>query len=303
MKTFLLALTLAVFLVGCNASQNEQAVRLTKEDVSDSGVSVEDLLGKLAGVAGDVKWAERAAEGYPGHVRMVTAKVLRPRAKVAQEVELTWLVNLNTKQTQLQSTSIDGRSRPVHEFALILPLLLLDGQASLAAAPSSDHAPLPELHLGATDMTGTLSPEQLDTLDSELGHLAINTGYKTAVLLVPTAGGEPIEQYTAQAITAWQAGDERKLLIAVFKDDKTLRIEVGREMSSVVPDAFARAVIDEGIVPHLRQNDFYGGLRAGLDRIEARIDAEQAKPQPRRSRELPNSGAKDVHELPGAVRS
>ncbi|HLE66187.1 MAG TPA: TPM domain-containing protein, partial [Burkholderiales bacterium] len=51
----------------------------------------------------------------------------------------------------------------------------------------------------------------------------------------------------------------------------------------VLPDATAKRIIEEDIVPRFKQGDFHGGVRAGTDRILRVIEGEQLLPTPQRA--------------------
>jgi uncharacterized protein len=72
------------------------------------------------------------------------------------------------------------------------------------------------------------------------------------------------------------------VLLLVAKDDRRLRIEVGYRLEGAIPDAIARRVVDEDIVPLFKQGNFYGGISAGTDRVSKLIEGE-SMPPPRRT--------------------
>ena len=64
------------------------------------------------------------------------------------------------------------------------------------------------------------------------------------------------------------------LLLVVAKNDRKLRIEVAKALEGAVPDLAARQIIDRQIGPAFRNNDYAGGLNAGVDALMARIQGE-----------------------------
>lgn len=146
---------------------------------------------------------------------------------------------------------------------------------------------VPPLTARATDLTGTLSPSQRDALEQELRAFETRKGSQIAVLIVPTTQPEVIEQYALRVAEAWKLGrkgvDDGALLL-VAKDDRALRIEVGYGLEGAIPDAVANRVIDEIIVPFLKQGDFYGGIQAGVARLIRLVDGEPLPPPQARDR-------------------
>lgn len=132
-----------------------------------------------------------------------------------------------------------------------------------------------------TDLTGTLSGEQRNALDQKLAAFEQRKGSQVAVLLLPSTQPETIEQYGIRVADAWKLGrkgvDDGAILLAAL-EDRALRIEVGYGLEGAVPDAIAKRIIDETVLPHFRGNDIYGGIDAGLNQLLAVIDGEALPP-------------------------
>lgn len=153
--------------------------------------------------------------------------------------------------------------------------------AALAALPVQAQAPVPELRARVTDLTGTLSAGERRALEQRLEAFEKEKGSQIAVLIVPTVRPETIEQYAIRVAERWKLGREGiddGVLVLVAKEDRELRIEVGYGLEGALPDAIAKRIIDEVVVPRFRQGDFYGGLSAGVERIIAVIQGEPLPP-------------------------
>ncbi len=151
--------------------------------------------------------------------------------------------------------------------------------ALLLARPShaQDLQPVPPLASPVTDLTVTLTPDQVAALDAKLRAFAKAKGSQVAVLVVATTQPEAIEQYAIRVAEAWKLGrkgvDDGAILI-VARDDRKLRIEVGYGLEGALPDAIANRIIDEDIVPSFRRGDYYGGIATGVDRMLRVIEGE-----------------------------
>lgn len=164
--------------------------------------------------------------------------------------------------------------------------LALAALAALPALPAARaEVAVPPLAARVTDLTGTLTPGQIQALETRLAAFEAKKGSQAAVLLVPTTRPEAIEQYAIRVAEAWRlgrAGVDDGVLLLVAKEDRALRIEVGYGLEGALPDATARRIVDEAIVPRLRAGDFYGGISAGVERIIGVIEGEPLPaPQPR----------------------
>lgn len=148
--------------------------------------------------------------------------------------------------------------------------------------PAVEQVPVPRLTQRVTDLTQTLTADQLHTLETRLTSLEQAKGSQLAILLVPSTQPETIEQYAIRVVTAWKLGrqgvDDGVLLI-LAKADRTVRIEVGRGLEGVIPDAIANRIVEDEIIPFLKRGDFFSGIRTGEERIAALIRGE-ALPAP-----------------------
>ena len=163
---------------------------------------------------------------------------------------------------------------------LLLSLSLLLGSASISA----DEVPVPALKSRVTDLTGTLDTAEQQALEQTLAAFEQRKGSQLAVLIVPTTGNETIEQFGIRMAEQWKLGrkgSDDGLLLIVAKADRTLRIEVGYGLEGVIPDAIAKRVISETIVPRLKAGDFAGGITAGLTQLMTLIDGEALPPPAR----------------------
>lgn len=157
----------------------------------------------------------------------------------------------------------------------------------LLLAPAQAEQAVPPLKAHVNDLTATLSPAAIAELEQQLVAFEARKGAQVVVLIVPTTMPETIEMYSMRVVEAWKLGRGKVddgVLLLVAKDDRTLRIEVGYGLEGTIPDAVARRIIDEIIVPRFRAGNFAGGIRAGVDRIMALIEGEPLPPPAARER-------------------
>jgi uncharacterized protein len=140
---------------------------------------------------------------------------------------------------------------------------------------------VPALTSRVTDLTNTLTAEQRNALETRLAAFEARKGTQLAVLLVPTTQPETIEQFGIRVGEQWKIGrkgvDDGAILIAAMKD-RAVRIEVGYGLEGVLPDAVAKRIVEDYIVPRFKQGDFYGGIDTALTRMIAVIDGEPLPP-------------------------
>ena len=158
-------------------------------------------------------------------------------------------------------------------LASTLLLAVLAGGGALAQALR----PIPPLATRVTDLTGTLTVAQQAQIESRLADFESRKGAQIAVLIVPSTQPEEIEQYSIRVVDAWKLGREKPddgALLLIAKDDRIMRIEVGRGLEGALTDLVSKRIISDTITPLFRQGDFAGGISAGVEQMIRVIDGE-----------------------------
>ena len=167
-------------------------------------------------------------------------------------------------------------------FVAIYTMLLLASCMAISQPALAELLPVPALKARVTDLTQTLTPTERDALDAKLAAFEQNKGSQIAVLLVPTTQPEDIAQYSIRVVEQWKIGREKSddgVLVLVAKNDRKLRIEVGRGLEGAIPDLYAKRIVSDVIGPKFKRGDFAGGLDAGVDSLIGLVDGE-ALPAP-----------------------
>ena len=102
-------------------------------------------------------------------------------------------------------------------------------------------------------------------------------GDQIAVLTMPSLEGESIEGFATRVFDAWKLGQKDKsngVLVIVAPADRKMRIEVGYGLEGTLTDAAASRIIREAMTPRFKQNDFDGGVAAG---VQAIVDTLEGK--------------------------
>lgn len=152
--------------------------------------------------------------------------------------------------------------------------------ASLAFWAQAD-VPVPPLASRVTDLTGTLTAQQVATLEQKLAAFEAKKGSQIVVLMLPSTKPEEIEQYSIRVAEAWKIGrkgTDDGLILIVAKDDRRLRIEVGYGLEGAIPDATAKRIISETITPRFKAGEFHAGVAAGVDQLIRLVDGEKLPP-------------------------
>lgn len=160
------------------------------------------------------------------------------------------------------------KSRLVHLLLLIL---------GINVAVAQDFVPIPTINRPVVDTADVLTSGQEQELERSIFGLESEKGSQIVVVTVLTTEPETIEQYTIRLTDKWKVGrkgvnDGVLLLIAI--SDKVIRIEAGYGLEGAIPDAIAKRIIEDGILPYFRSGQLFEGIKVGVELIEKRIRGE-----------------------------
>ena len=140
---------------------------------------------------------------------------------------------------------------------------------------------VPALKARVTDLTGTLTAQQTQSLETRLAALEQRKGAQVVVLVLPTTQPEDIADYATRVFDQWKIGRKNVddgVLVVVAKNDHRAMIETGYGLEGAIPDAAASRIIREYMSPKFRVNDFYGGLDDAIGALTKLIDGEPLPP-------------------------
>jgi uncharacterized protein len=166
-------------------------------------------------------------------------------------------------------------------FLILLQLLL-----PLAASALE----VPELRGYVNDYAGMISPSTGAQLAEKLKAFEESDSTQMVILTIPSLEGEPIEDVGIKVAESWKIGQKGKdngILLLVSKQERKMRIEVGRGLEGRLTDLTAGRIIDLVITPRFRAGDLDGGFTAGVSALigamrgEFQADARRSPRPPR----------------------
>ena len=152
---------------------------------------------------------------------------------------------------------------------------------------------IPRLQNWATDLTNTLTAEQLSVLDYRLRNFEDSTSNQIVILMIPTLDNYPLEEYSYDVAHQNKVGTKKLdngILLLIVKGDRKARIEVGYGLEGALPDALASSIIRNVIFPYFRRGEFYDGITAGINSIISAVKGEykaEYKPE-KKDKGIPN---------------
>jgi uncharacterized protein len=146
-----------------------------------------------------------------------------------------------------------------------LALLLVPTISSIARALD-----VPALRGRVNDYAGIIRADKAQELEERLARFEQETGHQIAILTIPSLEGDALEDFSIRVAESWkigQKGFDNGAILVVAQKDRKLRIEVGYGLEGVLPDAIANRIVGEIIVPRFRENDYSGGVEAGVNAL------------------------------------
>ena len=143
---------------------------------------------------------------------------------------------------------------------------------------------VPPLKGRVNDYAGLLPSARAQALEQRLAQFESQTGHQIAVLTIPSLQDDALESFSIRVAENWKIGKkgfDNGVILLIAQNDRKLRIEVGYGLEGVLPDAIASRIIREVIVPRFRENNFAGGVEAG---VEAIMKVTSGEPLPEAAR-------------------
>jgi uncharacterized protein len=151
-----------------------------------------------------------------------------------------------------------------------------------AAGAIAQTLTFPALTGRVVDDAGILDAGARATLTEKLAALEAKTSDQLVVATVKSLQGTSVEDYGNRLFREWKLGETAKnngVLLLVAPNERKVRIEVGYGLEGTLPDAVSKLIIENGIIPRFRANDFAGGITRGVDDVIQVLtgDAEEWK--------------------------
>jgi len=148
-----------------------------------------------------------------------------------------------------------------------LLLCLLAILVWVSAAFSRD---IPNYHGYVNDYANMISPLTKASLERALQSFDLTDSTQVAILTIDSLEGDPLEDFSIRTVDKWKIGQKGKdngVLLLAVKQDRKIRIEVGRGLEGVLTDLLAGRIVDQVMVPEFKAGRFDNGFTAGVNAI------------------------------------
>lgn len=99
-----------------------------------------------------------------------------------------------------------------------------------------------------------------------------------AVVTVSTLNGREIAAYTTDLANKWGVGTKNKdngLLILMSTGDRKVFVATGYATESLIPDAYAKQIIEQILIPNFRQQTYYQGFVQAIEEISSSVGGKK----------------------------
>jgi uncharacterized protein len=154
---------------------------------------------------------------------------------------------------------------------------------------------VPPLRGHVNDYAALLSPATVQELEQRLSDFERSDSTQIVVLIIPTLSGENLEEFSIKVAENWkigQKGVDNGVVLLIVKEERKVRIEVGRGLEGMLTDLVSGRIIRNEIAPSFKRGDFDGGVAAGAAALMA-VAKGEFKAAPRDLRH----GRKSAHPI------
>jgi uncharacterized protein len=168
----------------------------------------------------------------------------------------------------------------VHILRLALVVLLLVVPASAWAQDTGASNVIPDKPNPprlVNDFVGILSSSDRAQLEQKLRTYNDSTSTQIVVVIVKTTEPYPIGDFAFQVGRKWGIGQKGKnngLVLAWATETRKVYIATGYGLEGAIPDAIAKRIISNTIVPAFKQEQYYQGLDEATTEIIQRASGE-----------------------------
>jgi len=132
------------------------------------------------------------------------------------------------------------------------------------------------------DYANLLTIDQRDSLERKLVAYDDSTSNQIAIVIVSSLNDyEPVD-YAVKLGREWGVGGKQfnnGIIVLISTGDRKTFIATGYGLEGAVPDVTAKAIIDNELVPYLKEQDYFRGLNHTVDALIVAASGEYKAPE------------------------
>jgi uncharacterized protein len=113
------------------------------------------------------------------------------------------------------------------------------------------------------DFANVLKPNEREALEKKLVAYNDSTSTQIAIVTMPNLGGYDAASFSFELAEKWGIGRKNKnngILILMSVQERDVFIAPGYGIEAYIPDAIAKRIVNQYLIPNFRQGNFYKGF-------------------------------------------
>jgi uncharacterized protein len=177
----------------------------------------------------------------------------------------------------------------------ILILLLITGFNGIfkVAGQGIPDPPVPPRLVN--DYAGLFSSREISALENRLVAFNDTNSTQIVVVVVNSLHGYDIADFSQRLAQQWGVGQAKynngAIIVLKPRNEEgkgEVNIDVGYGLEHLIPDITAKQIIEREMIPRFRENDYFGGIDAGVNAIMSLAAGHFSADEYARHDELPN---------------
>lgn len=136
---------------------------------------------------------------------------------------------------------------------------------------------IPNPNWFVNDLTNTLTVEQKSKISDLISNIKQTTSAEIAVLMVPTIDGDDVNLLATDIWTKrwiWQKWKNNWIIMLFAMEDRSRSIQIWYWLEWTIPDAIAKRIWENNIVPNFKNWDYFQGIYNAINDINLYIQKD-----------------------------
>lgn len=137
--------------------------------------------------------------------------------------------------------------------------------------------PIPDGYNLVNDYQGVLTLTQVNSLSEKLTRLEKKNGTQIVLMIVPSVGDMPINEYAVKVMEKWNPGnhgDGNGLLYLISSDPPAFWFATGGGVAGALPDIKLRHIWQDHMDLHFKRREWFEGIDETIDALIAAASGE-----------------------------
>lgn len=166
-------------------------------------------------------------------------------------------------------------------IVVTLSLAVMNMMAAFSVSAADDIPQRPQPQRLVNDLAQIFSASQISSLEQKLVAFDDSTSNQITVVTVSDLNGYEPAEFATKIGIAWGVGSKdfnNGIVLLVKPKTESSRgqvsIQIGYGLEGAIPDAYCKRIIEQQLIPHFKEDDYFGGVDAAVDKLIALATGE-----------------------------